>query len=185
MPERLSVNWPNRSNAENSTFFLSTKLQVRAAEFFLSKLSQLSVDKMESHWLSTELKAVSCCLITTKLSCLIRFESYSKIQLQYQSEYRTPDYRNHTNTIHSRLSRCSTTRGSIAWVSRVSHTKVEALTSFLFTESSLVLQIKHTWLIFIVTLFSYKLYKINYSICSQIDDLAVKACTKGRILNQK
>ena len=49
--------------------------------------------------------------------------------------------------IHSILSRCSTARGSSAGFSQVSTPKVEALKSFLFTESSLVLKLKNTWLI--------------------------------------
>ena len=42
-----------------------------------------------------------------------------------------------------------------AGFSWASPTKVEADMSFLFTESSLVLKIKCTWLIFIITLYSY------------------------------
>ena len=135
MPKWLSTDWPNRSNAENSTFSLSTKLQVRAAEFFLFKLLQLFVDKMESHWLSTELKAVSCCLTKTKLRCLIRFESSFKLS-----------YNTNLNIKHlikgiTRIPYIVGCRGVVQLgVSWVSPTKVEAHKSFLFTEISLALK---------------------------------------------
>ena len=40
-------------------------------------------------------------------------------------------------------------------LTRVSSTMVEACKSFIFTKSSLVLKIKNSWLIFIITLYSY------------------------------
>ena len=46
--------------------------------------------------------------------------------------------------INSRLSSCFTVRASIAGFTQVSPTKVEACKSFIFTESSLVLNIKNT-----------------------------------------
>ena len=55
--------------------------------------------------------------------------------------------------IYSGLSSCCTARGSSSGFSRVSPTKVEAC--IFYTESSLVLKINNTWLIFIVTVYSY------------------------------
>ena len=48
---------------------------------------------------------------------------------------------------------CSTAKRSSIGFSQVCLTKVEACKSFLFTESSLVLKIKNTLLIFVITLY--------------------------------
>ena len=56
---------------------------------------------------------------------------------------------------YSWLTRCCTARGYSKGFFHFSPTKVKAGKSFLFTESSLVLKIKSTWFIFIVTLYSY------------------------------
>ena len=57
--------------------------------------------------------------------------------------------------IKSRLYRCWSASGSSVGFSRFSSTKVEARKSFRFTESSLVLKIKNTGIIFIITLYSF------------------------------
>ena len=51
--------------------------------------------------------------------------------------------------IHSKLSRYYTALGSSKELSWFSPTKVEAHKSFIFTECSLVLKIKNTWLMFV------------------------------------
>ena len=67
---------------------------------------------------------------------------------------------------YTRLPRCSKSRGSGAGFSQVSPTKFEAAKSFLFTESSLLMKIKSTWLIFfhqfvtLITFFGLKKLKI-------------------------
>ena len=69
--------------------------------------------------------------------------------------------------IHSQFLRCSTAWGSSAGFSQVSSTKVKAGSSFLFTESSVLLKIKNIWLIFIVTLLSVRLSKDRMDILAK------------------
>ena len=75
--------------------------------------------------------------------------------------------------IFSRLLRCSTVWGSSVRFSQMIPTKFEACKSFLFTESSLKLKIKNTWLIFIITLFF--LYHFAVSCVHSQEKISTKA----------
>ena len=55
--------------------------------------------------------------------------------------------------MYSGLLRGSTAKGSSTGFSQICPAKVEALKSYLFTESFLILKIKNTFLIFCVTLY--------------------------------
>ena len=57
---------------------------------------------------------------------------------------------------NSRLSRCSTARGSSTRLSLVGHTKVKVCKSFLFTEDSLEVETKEHLFDFVVTLYYQK-----------------------------